>query len=78
MTIHSETLEFYQSLVDKQKKQLEIAVECLKEYADPEQWEDCTDENGVLYFKGLFCNEGHLNAVYALEKIKEVKYEKNI
>lgn len=59
---------------EKLKKQLDIAVKCLKEYASPEAWEDCTDENGVLYFKGLLCNEGHLNAVYALKKIKgEVK-----
>lgn len=66
-------INYWMDKYEQLEKKLDIAVKCLSEYASPEQWEDCTDENGVLYFKGLFCNEGHLNAVYALEKIKEVK-----
>jgi hypothetical protein len=60
---------------ERLQKQLDIAVKCLKLYANELTWDDCESANGanqVVMDKGAFTDNGYLLAVNALEQIKEL------
>lgn len=52
----------------KLEKQLKIAVDCLKKYANEDLWSDYEDE-GVVYFDCIFKSLGYDFAQKALKKI---------
>lgn len=59
---------------EKLQKQLDVAVECLKLYAEKTQWSDCMSTGAVQFVldRGAFTDDGYLLAENALEKIKEL------
>lgn len=65
----------------KLKKQLEIAVKALKEYADTHRWSDCYlhQENNELddfFTQGLYDQYGYSTAEEALKDIKQIGEKK--
>lgn len=65
----------------KLKKQLEIAIKALKEYADTHRWSDCylhQENNGLddFFTQGLYDQYGYSTAEEALKDIKQIGEKK--
>ena len=70
----SETLVQALEKIERLEKQLEVAVEVLKEYANEDHWEDCIARfNPVSIDSGCYGVYGFSEAQEALIKIKELE-----
>lgn len=57
---------------EKLEKQLKIAVDCLKKYANEDLWSDY-EEGDVIYFDCIFKSLGYDFAQKAIKKIERVR-----
>lgn len=62
-------IEFLSDKCEKLEKQLKIAVDCLKKYANEDLWSDY-EEDGVIYFDCIFKSLGYDFAQKAIKKIE--------
>lgn len=69
-----DTLAMTLDKCERLEKQLKIAVEALKEYADEDHWEDCIARfNPVSIDSGCYGAYGFSEAQEALIKIKDLE-----